>query len=80
MKPGHQIGSNSRILAFIAWSENLVRCYREQLSDAERQALQEWESRPDFPDIGDWPGWLPYIGPCPTSEASPVLRWKRRHA
>jgi hypothetical protein len=78
MKPTRR-ASNSRMLAFIAWCERLVRCYREQLTDAERQALNEWESRPDFPKIGDWPGWEPYIGICPTlAPAAPVLVRRRR--
>lgn len=73
-----KIPSKSRMLAFIAWSENLVLCYRERLSDAERAELHEWESRPGFPGIGDWPGWAPYVGLCPTSQAPPPLLVRRR--
>jgi len=66
------------MLAFIAWSESLVRCYRERLTDAQRQTLDEWESRPDFPEIGDWPGWAPYIGLCPTSDPPPLILARAR--
>ena len=44
--------SNSRTLAFNDWVRRLVRCYDEELSDAEREELHEWESHPDFPEIG----------------------------
>lgn len=57
-----RVTSNSRMLAFIAWCERLVSCYRERLTDAEREALDEWESRPDFPKIGEWPGGSPTSG------------------
>lgn len=73
--------SKSKALAFLAWCEDMVRCYQEQLSEEEIQALHEWEADPHFPEIGDWPGWAPHIGLCPTSKSlPPVLVRDRRRA
>ena len=71
--------STGKMLAFIAWSENLVRSL-ERLTEAERRALDEWESSSDFLSIGDWPGWMPHIGPCPTAipDAKTLTQGRKR--
>jgi len=58
--------SNAKFGALLRkWWGSMLICYEEQLSDAERQDLHDWEASAAFTGTGDWPGWLPYIGPRP---------------
>lgn len=38
----------------------------EKLSGAELEDLRDWEASPAFTKTGDWPGFLPLIGPRPS--------------
>jgi hypothetical protein len=61
------------------WWESMVTCYEEELSDSERQELHDWEASPAFTGTGDWPGWLPHIGPRPGQivQRHPLLMRRR---
>lgn len=67
MRSNRQFGA-----ALAQWFLAMMRCYHQQLSDAERADLHNWEASADFTSTDEWPGWAERIGPRPGQVAAPV--------
>jgi hypothetical protein len=70
--------SKSRALDdLLRWAAGLAQCLDHGLSDEERQALDRWESSPEFTSTDDWPGWGPRIGLRPDTAVAPRVLLRR---
>jgi hypothetical protein len=61
------------------WFGEMVACYRERLTDAERAELHAWEEV-NLGTLGtsDWPGWQKYMSKRPGAELRIVSNVRRR--
>jgi hypothetical protein len=58
----------------IDWYGDLVDCYRNDLSEAERTELARYEASPEFTRTSDWPGWKKHLRKQPGSSDQPRRR------
>src|SRR5579863_5101712 len=71
--------SKERIDAILRYADDMVACYENVLTPADRQELQEWESSAEFTKTDLWPGWSRHIGQSPCARR-PQLVVRRRTA